>query len=386
MGGTMNRGNLQTIFSNYIKKFELTTNDDHDESYKWRIAYQFPTLMDTDHPDFAERMKQAWKLTENLIDSSNRYCFSALVSCAEKEPEEVRLLFKALFAEDGGDLTARQQKIDQFIMDANALILRLHSTNGMFMNDQRSAMGYLFLYNPDNHYLYKASEANSFASCVEFYDDWGSGTDFKLDTYYKMCDFLVEEIRNSPNLIDTNNSRFFDRDEQRIEGMHPDSNYHILAFDIIYGAPEFRYNFYDGIPFTKINAPARKLHEEREKKAKELLLVLQKAQAKADLLDEAKAYFAKYVTVGLPVKSRMFGDGTVTEISSTSYIVSFPAKNETKKLAIMRAFTDKNLTAEIPELTERIALYQEVVRNEALIPRALESAEKAFEPYRKYLE
>ena len=145
----MNQERLQKIFDNYIKKFEFINSPESDENYKWRIAAKFHDLIDPNASDFAERIKEAWKASSNLIDSSNRYCFSALVSCSEQEPESVRQLFKALFVEDFDDLAVRQQKIQTFIENANALTERLHSSNGMFMNDQRSAMAYLFLYDPD---------------------------------------------------------------------------------------------------------------------------------------------------------------------------------------------------------------------------------------------
>ncbi len=382
----MNRQRLQQIFANYIEKFELITNETYDENYKWRIAYQFHELMNPDTPYFYERMKQAWKLSANLIDSSNRYCFSALISCAEKEPETVRLLFKALFADDSGDLMVRQQKIQRFIEDANALTMRLHTTNGMFMNDQRSAMGYLFLYDPDNHYLYKASEANNFASCIEFYDDWGSGTNFKLDVYYRMCDILVEEIRKSPALLSTNESRFYDKNGRKIEGMHPDYNFHILAFDIIYGAPEFRYNFYKGIPFSNITAQARSLHEEKVKKAQELHTKWQCARMRADLLAEAKEYFANHIVVGLKVKHRTLGEGHITELPDGNMFIFFSKINETKKFCIMNKVTWNYLTADIPGFDEKLARYRDVIEKELLISMELDKAEQAFEPYRAYLE
>ena len=96
----MNQDRVRKIFENYIKKFEFINNPEMDENYKWRIAARFRDLMDPDAPDFEERIKEAWKVSSNLIDSSNRYCFSALVSCSEHEPESVRQLFEALFAED----------------------------------------------------------------------------------------------------------------------------------------------------------------------------------------------------------------------------------------------------------------------------------------------
>lgn len=382
----MNRQRMQQIFANYIEKFEMINDAEHDENYKWRIANQFSELMNPDSPLFADGLKQAWKLSSNLIDSTNRYCFSALISCAEKEPDAVRMLFKALFADDGGDLQVRQNKILEFIEAANALTMRLHTTNGMFMNDQRSAMAYLFLYDPDHHYLYKSSEANNFVSCIEFYDDWGSGSGFRLEIYHRMCDALVEEIRQSPKLLSTHNSRFFDRSGERLEDMHPDNNFHILAFDIIYGAPEFRYNFYKGIPYKTINAQARKLHEERTQKAAALLEEWQQAKAKADLLTEARAYFAEHIIAGATVKHRVYGEGQVTEANKSQITVYFPARDETKKFSLMSAFTGRFLTADISDLDEKIAKYQDVVKCESSIYPALERAESNLAPYREYLE
>lgn len=382
----MNQERLQKVFENYIKKFEFINNPEMDENYKWRIAAKFHDLMDPDAPDFEERIKEAWKLSSNLIDSSNRYCFSALVSCSEQEPESVRQLFEALFAEDNDDLTVRQRKILTFIEDANALTERLHSSNGMFMNDQRSAMAYLFLYDPDRHYLYKASEAGSFASCVEFYDDWGPGTDFRLDVYYRMCDQLVEAIHQCPELIETHRSRYIGKDGSRIGKMHLDENYHILAFDIIYGAPEFRYNFYEGIPFSPITAQTRKLYQERVEKAKELCHAMMEAQAQADQLKEAKEYFASFITVGLPVRHKVFGEGTIEQINGTSITVAFASKGESKKFLAAAAFTGGFLTADIPNLQGKVDEYRAVIGNESSIEHRLKYATEAFSKYQELLE
>ena len=388
----MNRDRLRKVFDNYIKKFELINNPECNENYKWRVAKDFHDLMDPALPSFASRLKEAWKLSENLIDSSNRYCFSALVSCAieHKAEEEVRQLFIDLFADDGGDLTRRQQKILTFIESSNALIARLHSTNNMFMNDQRSAMGYLFLYDPDKHYLYKASEANSFASCVEFYDDWGSGTNFKLDLFYRMCDMIVAEIRQFQALVDTHNSRFFDKDGNPVDDMHPDTNYHILVFDIIYGAPEFRYNFYEGIPFPNITAQARKLHVERTEKAQMLYDDLVKAQERATLLKEAQDYFASILYTGMEVKHRIFGVGEIRSLgdvydNTSTMTVFFPKKNEEKSFQIMLSFAGGFITAEIEGMAEKVTLYRSVINSQSNIKSSLLSAQKALEPYKDFL-
>ena len=382
----MNRTRLQQIFSNYIEKFEIINSPKCDENYKWRVAPKFRELIDPEHPDFAERIKEAWKVSANLIDSSNRYCFSALVNCAAIEPDSVRTLFKELFADDGGDLVVRQNKILLFIEKANALTQRLVSSNGMFMNDQRSTMGYLFLYDPDQHYLYKASEATDFASCIEFYDDWGPGTAFRLDVYYRMCDMLVEEIRRNDELKKTHASRYVDKNGDHIEGMHPDNNYHILAFDIIYGAPEFRYNFYKGIPFSTITAQARKLHQERVGKAQARQSALVAAQEKADKLAEARAYFASVIAIGMPVKHRVFGEGEIIEADDQYITITFPQKGETKKFATMMSFAGGFLTTNIADMAEKTALYRDVINGERTIESTLIKAQADFDEYKEFLE
>ncbi|MBE6792727.1 MAG: hypothetical protein E7534_04415 [Ruminococcaceae bacterium] len=382
----MNKEHLQQVFDNYIRKFEWINNPEHDENYKWRIAYQFRDLIDPDAPLFAENLKKAWKLSANLIDSSNRYCFSALIACAEKEPEAVRQLFKDLFAADYGDLSVRQQKIENFIENANALTKRLHSQNGMFMNDQRSAMAYLFLYDPDNHYLYKASEANSFAACVEFFDDWGPSSSFNLHIYHRMCDRLVEEIKNHEALVNTHNSRFYGKNGIKIDGMHPDENYHILAFDIIYGAPDFRYNFYEGLKFSTIKAHERKEHEEHVAEAQRRYVVWERAQKKYDLLAEANEFFTQHIVLDMTVTHRVNGAGVVTQIDGDRLWVLFPQKGSTVKYNTLSAFLNGFLAADIPDLQERIARYQPVLQNTCMILSGLETARKNLEPYQKYLE
>lgn len=378
----MNKENLHNIFSNYIKKFEIINNPANYEIYKWEVAYSFSSLMNPDSPDFLSNFHKAVKITSNLIDSANRYPFSSLYNCAQKDEEAVKNLFRNLFAEDNGDLDVRQKKIEKFIMDANELIEKLYSSNNVFMNDQRSAMAYLFLNDPDNHYLYKASEAKDFASCIEFYDDWGSGNDFNLKTYYKMCDMLIDEIKECPELTGTHRSRYETYSEKEL---HPDANYHILAFDIIYGAPENRYNFYEGIPFSAITAEKRKLHQERVKKAEELYNDVLAAQEKADLLNKAKKYYLDNLSVGNKVKHKAFGAGTITEIDSENIIVRFDKSGETKKFILLKIFDGGFMKADLTDIEEKITEFHPIA-NAIDLDKKLDRAKNVFEPYAKYLE
>lgn len=233
------------------------------------------------------------------------------------------------------------------------------------MNDQRSAMAYPAMYDPDNHYLYKATEANWFASCIRFFDDWGSGAAFRMDVYYRMCDALVEEIRNCEPLLKTHESRYTGKDGAPIPELHPDRNYHILAFDIIYGAPANRYNFYDGIPFTMITPEERRLYQERVAKIQELTDSLEAEQHIVNQLAEAKAYFQSVLTLGTEVLSRSLGTGRIVALQETAHYscitVKFAEANTEKTFLMMQTFANGQLSANIPNLPKKLAQYREVL-------------------------
>lgn len=95
----MNRNNLQSIFKKYIDNFEILNNEKNDETYKWEIAQEFQKF-DVDAEDFVEMLTHMWKVSENLIDSSQQLPFYALVEFARREPETVREMFRKLFAEE----------------------------------------------------------------------------------------------------------------------------------------------------------------------------------------------------------------------------------------------------------------------------------------------
>ena len=149
----------------------------------------------------------------------------------------VRALFRELFVDDGGSLPMRQKKIDTFITASDALIAKTYAGRKdlrRFHNDLRTVMSYLFFNDPDSHYLYKYTQARVFAKCAGFKDDWGYGPYFKMDVYYRMCNELVEAIRSYPPLLEATQRRYQEAPWKE-HPLHQDTNYHILAFDLIWG-------------------------------------------------------------------------------------------------------------------------------------------------------
>lgn len=241
-------------------------------------------------------------------------------------------------------------------------------------------MMYLFLRYPNSNFGYKASQAKSFADCIEFYDDWGSMTDFRLDVFTRMCEQLIEEIKANKALMETHKSRFDNTDRS----LHPDTNLHILVDDIIYCSQV--YNFYGDMTFDPINAQSRKLHFERVAKAKELAEAVEKAKQAVDMLKEAKEYVAIVLAKGAVVKHRAFGEGTVEDCIGSIMSVFFPKVNETKKLGLTVAIGNGLLTLESEEATAKIKGYIPILTKEQDIPKNLARATEELQPYLEYLD
>ena len=375
----MNKSNLQSIFNKYIENFEMLNNEKNDETYKWAIAQEFQNF-DVDAEDFAEMLAYMWKASDNLIDSAQQLPFYALVDYARREPETVREMFRKLFANEHLDNTSKQAVIDEFIATSEELRKKYYPDSHLYMNNQRSVMMLLFLRYPNSNYGYKASQAKSFADCIEFYEDWGPMTDFRLDVFSRMCEQLIEEIKNNKALMETHLSRFENTDRK----LHPDENLHILTLDIIYSSQA--YNFYGDMTFDPINAKSRRLYFERISKAKELAENLEKAKADVALLEEAKEYISKTLTKGVIVHHRAFGEGLIEGCTGSIITIHFSKINEAKKLGLTVAIGNGLLSLPSEEITQKIKGYIPVLNRETQIPSNLTRASDDLKPYIEYLE
>lgn len=182
--------------------------------------------LESPEEDFAKSLYEVKKCTYNIIDSYTTP-FNGLVELSRKDPEIVRKMFIDLYQDDNGDLTIRMEKIADFFKRAEELLGKSeYSGSYLFKQNSHSVSSYLFLNDPDNHYMYKASHCQAFADCIEFYSDWGSGDNIKLDVYQRMCDEVLQEILNAPELLNTDRSRYDDRLKLLPGELHKDSNKH----------------------------------------------------------------------------------------------------------------------------------------------------------------
>ena len=376
----MNQKNLNQIFDAYIQHFAVLNDSHNNESYKWSAIVDFQKAFDlsVSADGFAGMLKEAKDATENLIDSYTQP-FHGLYELAKREPETVRAMLTALLEDDGGDLVARQDKIDTFLAECDHLVESYFPGSHLYKNDQRSAMAYLFLNDPDNHYLYKATEAKYLADCVGFYDDWGTMSNFKLDVFHRFCDELIEEIKATAALMATHQSRFVDARKP----MHEDELLHVLVFDIIYCA--HTYNLYSGLSFDKVTSADRKLYQERKAKAQELAAALRKVEDEIVLLDEARTYFGKAITSGAAVTHKMFGPVVVESIADGFVSLKIQKNGEIKKFGLLNCIAGGFVKINVPDFDEMLARYKTAMVSEYTLPQRLKSAQDALQPYEKYL-
>lgn len=377
----MNRKKLNQIFDAYIEQFEVLNDNQNDENYKWNAIVEFQKAFDLSVSDdaIAGMLKEARDATHNIIDNYTQP-FYGLVELAKKEPETVRSMLTALLEDDGGDLNARQEKIDIFLEECDRLVESYFPGSHLYKNDQRSAMAYLFFNDPDNHYLYKATEAKYLADCIGFYDDWGTMSAFKLDVYHRFCDELIDEIKATPTLMATHQSRFTATQRP----MHEDEALHVLVFDIIYCA--HTYNLYSGMSFDKVTSSDRKLYLERKAKAQELLNALHKAEEECVLLDEARVYFTSAITSGADVTHKTFGAVDVESVADGFVVLKLRKNGEIKRFGLLNCIASGFVKVDIPDFDSCVAKYKSAMMGEYSLALRLKSAQDALRPYEKFLD
>lgn len=377
----MNRNNLNQIFDAYIRQFETLNSRHNNENYKWSAIVDFQKAFDlsVSADAFAGMLKEAKDATENIIDSYTQP-FHGLVELAKREPETVRAILTGLLEDDGGDLVARQEKIDTFLEECDRLIESYFPGSHLYKNDQRSAMAYLFFNDPDNHYLYKATEAKYLADCIGFFDDWGTMSAFKLDVYHRFCDELIDEIKATPALMATHKSRF----TATKKGMYEDDSLHVLVFDIIYCA--HTYNLYSGMKFDKVTSTDRKLYQERKAKAQELLSALRKVEEECRQLDVARIYFTNAITSGATVTHKMFGPVDVEGISNGFVVLKLHKNGEVKRFGLLNCIAGGFIKVDIPDFDACVAKHKTVMMSEYTLAQRLKSAQDALQPYEQYLD
>lgn len=327
----MNRDNLQKLIDNYVEKYEMLNDAEHNEIYKWTAVNHFQRHWDLEADGFGEMFKLAMGKSSNIIDNSIVQPSNGIVFLCKQDKDtekEVQEEFRKLLAPDDGNIKIRQDRIDAFIKAINEKLQKVAPGKWKYDQDRRAVIMYLSFIAPDDNFMFKSTEARAFADCYEFGDDIGSGQTFRLDHYYRMCRELVEEIENNEELCGLLEERLqyeAEKDEEKDEPVtEVAGRYNILAYDIMYCA--YTYNLYDNIPVKKRakagSADQRK--QEREDKISKLTAQreeLNKQLEQVDLQLKDKPFPALTGTV---VRNIRYGEGKVAEQRGKYLTVEFP--------------------------------------------------------------
>ena len=378
---------MNQVFSHYIDNFEMINNKDHEEYYKWQVCAKFRVLMDealgADAEEFADALYRVKICSENIIDSYTQP-FYGLVELARKEPETVQQMFIDLYSDDNGDVKVQMKLIADFFEQSNELLEKYYPDSYLYKQNSHSVSSYLFLYDPDHHYMYKATQSQVMADCIEFYDDWGSGDNIKLDVYYRMCDEMLAEIKNCPELLNTNKSRYDGGLQLKPGALHSDPELHILLFDIIYCSHV--YNLFDGITFERPKSKEKQLIVEQKNKAKALLSAYDDAKLSVENLDEALIYFASSLKSAKVVKHKMYGECEVAAVDPRYLKIRIVKTGEEKQLGLAVVIANGIISLDTDEFKEKKDQYLPLLKKADSIPRTLEYAARALEPYKEYLD
>lgn len=374
----MNELHMQQIFKHYIDDFEKLNDLEHMEYYKWQIVKRFRPLMDdalkSEDSEFAANLLKVKKLTSNLVDSYTQP-FQGLVRFSKREPETVRNMFKSLFENSDGTMEKRQNAVAAFLKKSHELRDKYFPGSYLYKDDMHSVTTYLFLYDPDHNYIFKSSHALIFADCIEFYDDWGSGDSVKLDVYYRMCDQIVSAIKNSPEMMKTDASRF-----ENGWGIDPqtfalDKEKHILAFDLIYCCST--YGLFSGITFKRPKTKEKQLIQEKKEKAVRFAEELKTAQDDLKKLQEALEYLNTVFKMGVDIQHKKYDLGTITDNNGSSIEIEF-SNGEKKKFGMVLSAVNNIIVSQADDYAERLQKYRETLKKEATIKNAVSYAEKKF--------
>lgn len=386
----MNENHLQQIFTNYIERFEEFNNKDRSkpsEYYKWEMPIEFKKFMDKalsaeDKDTFDAQLSEIKKITHDFIDSGKTLPFAGLVRFASKEWETVQKMFRELYVDDKENLDVRQKKIESFL-DQYHQLEKKYSLGSLYKSDFRSVTAYLFLYDPDHNYIYKPTHAQDFQDCIEFYDDFGEGDHVKLKTYYRMCDQLVEAIKKNSAIQDTEKLRTLKFDKEP----YPDTEKHILAYDIIYCCSA--YNLFRGITFKHLTPKERKVMWEKQQEARRLLGVLKEAQKDQKILDAAVNEFEEWFSVGKAIVYKGFGksaqtqNGTIVKKNRDTATINFE-DGTVKMMGISSSVINGYVRPKGIE-ESRLANVVEVLKNKSTIQIKLAKAEEDFAAYSEYI-
>ena len=320
----MNRNNLSKILEQYVLNFDKLNRSveegGDDEGYKWRVLNAFATNWDIDAEDFPAMFNAATGdiAKTNLINNARVQPLSGISHLLKEEAqiEFVREEFRKLFSEDGGDIDARGDRVLAFTDALNAKLSECFPGKWKYEQNRNAVIYYLNLWKPEENYIFKATEAREWADCIEFADDFGSGANFKLSKYYRMCDELLAALEEYPEVLELHQKRF-DKEARSF-----DDKRHLLVFDIIFTSHYM--SFYSECPSLGVSTKERIRLAKIRERAEELEKEIATLQVEITSIEGSRGELPD--VTGMKVSHKAYGEGIVKSFDGRYMLIAFEAK------------------------------------------------------------
>lgn len=369
----MNLNNLHELIDRYEANYLSVVNGSkNQEIFKWRAVKHFREIWfseDAQKLSFAELFNAARKESSNLIDNNRVSPTSGIVKLAEKDPQEVERLFKeVLFADDGGDIVLRHNHMEEFLEKTEQLRLKYFPQFWKYKQDRHAASCYLVFFSPEENYIYRYSDAETFAQYIEYGEDIGSGENFRLEKYYRLCDIIVEALKEHESLIDEY-YRLLDE-----TGYYRDDSLHILAFDLMYCSRT--YNFYSGLTHKTKKESLRdsSLAEIREKEERERQERIDAIVSEINELKMKIDMYSEISLIGVQVTQKQIGTGTIISQDKNKITVDFNTCQKT--YVINRKYSARPTFEDEDEIVDAFTEYDDCCEKLYKLKKKLESETK----------
>ncbi len=328
----MDTDNLDKIISNYIEDIPTAYGAEHDELFKWRAVKHFQDNWNPNAEDFVEMLKEATSETSIFINNSIVQPLNGLIAVAEKDSEVVKDVFRKLDESNSKSINERQDVVEECLKVLNDKVKEYFGDSWKYKQEKRTIIFYLTVLHPDDNYFYKSTEAMHMANCLG-YADLSNGANFKLESYYRMCDQIREHIKENKELLEVHNSYLTNQ-------CYEDKDLHILVFNIIRSADAYGYYQKSSIEYKRKKPISKKQQKEiedmaeKEKAENENIILRTELADINDILSNLDEIMVK----DLEIIHKTFGKGRIIEQVENSIIVRFENDIE-KKFIIPLAFT-----------------------------------------------
>lgn len=358
----MNSDRVKVLVNIYLDKYdEMNANDDQLLG-TWEAVNTCAKNWDIDADDFGGMFSAAMKDASGILETKTQKPLEGIrLLCRNGRQEEVRDGFRNLLDSRGDDIQGRQDRVTHFVQDINGMLYQEAPERWQLRQKIRTGIRYLAIIDPNDNFIFKASEAAAFAGYTEAEEDIGFDQKLKLASYYEMCDEVVDYISTRQDLLKKVSRKL--KQKGKAEGTPElkdiDPNYHILAYDLI--RDSYQHDFY-----------SEKAANRKSKISTVQKRYIDRTRKKAGLLDERERVVDEYDEVtalehraeipeltGKKTTHKAYGTGEVTAQEGRYLTVTFDS-GEKRRFALPAAVTGGFLAFDDANVSDAAVAMDEV--------------------------